>query len=279
MKKKILSFALIAGIVSLSACSGGSSENIVETNAGNITKDELYSTMKDRYGEQTLQELVFEKILADKYEVSDDEINATIEELRGQYGDMLDQYDKDELNRLAKFQVLQEKAVTKEITVSEDEMKEYYEEYKPEIKARHILVKDEKTAKDLKAKLDNGADFEELAKENSVDPGTAENGGELGWFGPGQMVPEFEEAAYQLNVDEISQPVKSDHGWHIIQVTEKKEKKSFEEMKKEIEKTLKLNKIDQEAVQKAMERELKDAKVKVKDKDLKETFKAFEQQK
>lgn len=278
MKKRILSFALVAGIVSLSACSGGSSENIVETNVGNITKDELYNTLKNRYGETTLQELVFEKILADKYKVSDEEVNETIENLKAQYGEMLDQYEKDELHRLAKFQVLQEKAVTEEITVSEDEMKEYYAEYKPEIKARHILVKDEKTAKDMKAQLDKGADFEKLAKENSIDPGTVENGGDLGWFGPGQMVPEFEEAAYNLNVDEISKPVETQNGWHVIQLTEKKDKQSFEDMKAEIEKTLKLSKVDQEAIQKAMERELTEAKVKVKEKDLKDTFKAFKEQ-
>lgn len=276
MKNRILSFTIAAGLViGLSACN--SSNNVVETSAGNITQKELYNTLKDRYGEQTLQELVFEKILADKYKVSDDEIKSTIDNLRGQYGDMIDTYDKDELNRLAKFQVLQEKAVIKDISASEEEMKEYYEAYEPEIKARHILVEDEKKAKELKKKLDEGAKFEDLAKENSKDPGSAENGGDLGWFGPGMMVPEFEEAAYNLKINEISNPVKSDNGWHIIQLLEKKEKKSFDEMKSEIEKEVKLGKIDQESVQKAMERELKDAKVKVKEKDLKDTFQAFQQ--
>ena len=156
-------------------------------------------------------------------------------------------------------------------------MKEYYENYKPEIKARHILVEDEQTAKDIKAKLDEGAKFEDLALEHSNDPMSAQNGGDLGWFGSGQMVPEFDEAAFKLKVDEISAPVQTDNGWHIIQVTEKKEKKSYDEMKKDIEHDIKMNKIDNTTIQKAMERELKEAKVKVKDKDFKDTFKSDDQ--
>ncbi|MBA4535666.1 peptidylprolyl isomerase [Bacillus aquiflavi] len=278
MKKWILSMTLAAGVISLGACSNnGASGNIAETKAGNVTKDELYEVMKERYGEQTLQELVFEKILSDKYEVSDKEIKKAVEDLEAQYGPALEQYSKEEVKRLAKFQLLQEKAVTKDIKVTEEEMKEYYENYKPEIKARHILVEDEQTAKDIKAKLDEGAKFEDLALEHSNDPMSAQNGGDLGWFGSGQMVPEFDEAAFKLKVDEISAPVQTDNGWHIIQVTEKKEKKSYDEMKKDIEHDIKMNKIDNTTIQKAMERELKEAKVKVKDKDFKDTFKSDDQ--
>lgn len=276
MKSRILSFSIAAAVIfGLSACN--SSDTVVETEAGNITQKELYNTLKERYGEPTVQELVFEKILDKKYKASKDEIKQTIEDLRGQYGDMIDTYDKKELDRLAKFQILQEKAVIKDISASEEEMKEFYEEYEPQIKARHILVDDEKTAKELKKKLDDGAKFEDLAKENSKDPGSAGNGGDLGWFGKGEMAPDFEKTAYNLKINEISSPVETEHGWHIVQLLEKKEKKSFEDMKGEIEKLVKLNKIDQESIQKAMERELKEAKVKVKDKDLKNAFSGFEQ--
>ena len=78
---------------------------------------------------------------------------------------------------------------------------------KKEIHARHILVEDKKTAEEVIAKLKDGGDFAELAKEFSTEPVAKESGGDLGWFGPGKMVPPFEEAAFPLKESEISEPV------------------------------------------------------------------------
>jgi peptidyl-prolyl cis-trans isomerase D len=84
--------------------------------------------------------------------------------------------------------------------------------------ARHILVTDEATAKDVRAQLSIGADFAALALKYSIDTGTKDKGGDLGWFARGKMVAEFEKSAFTLKVSQISEPIKSTYGYHIIQV-------------------------------------------------------------
>lgn len=90
-----------------------------------------------------------------------------------------------------------------------------------QIWARHILVPTEAEAKAVIDRLNKGENFGALAKELSKDTSTADKGGDLGWFGKGQMVPAFEEAAFSLKVGEISQPVQSQYGWHVIQLIDR----------------------------------------------------------
>ncbi|MEO5806564.1 peptidylprolyl isomerase [Devosia sp.] len=91
-----------------------------------------------------------------------------------------------------------------------------------EIRASHILVKTEEEAKAVEEELKNGGVFADIAKAKSIDPGAA-NGGDLGFFGKGQMVPEFEQAAFALaNIGDISAPVKSQFGWHVIKLDERR---------------------------------------------------------
>src|ERR1700739_5083039 len=86
-----------------------------------------------------------------------------------------------------------------------------------EVHARHILVEGEDEAKAIIEQLKGGADFAKLAKEKSKDPGAAE-GGDLGYFTKDQMVPEFAEVAFKLDKGQVSEPVKTQFGWHIIKV-------------------------------------------------------------
>ena len=92
-----------------------------------------------------------------------------------------------------------------------------------EYRAAHILVKTEEEAKELVTTLEGGADFAELAKEKSTGP-SGPRGGDLGWFGLGQMVPEFEQAIVALEPGTISAPVKTQFGWHVMKLNEKREK-------------------------------------------------------
>ncbi|HZR61010.1 MAG TPA: peptidylprolyl isomerase [Xanthobacteraceae bacterium] len=105
-----------------------------------------------------------------------------------------------------------------------------------EVHARHILVATEQEAKDIEAQLKGGADFAALAKEKSKDPGAA-NGGDLGYFTKDQMVPEFAEAAFKLDKGQISDPVHTQFGWHIIKVEDKRTKPtpSFDQVKPQLE--------------------------------------------
>ncbi len=129
---------------------------------------------------------------------------------------------------------LLEKEIEAKSKVTEKDVKDYYDKHKEEIssvsqiKASHILVKTEDEANKIYESLKKGANFAELAKKNSIDPGSAKNGGDLGFFSKGQMVPEFEAAAAKLKVGEISQPVKTKYGYHIIKVTDKKLGKPIE---------------------------------------------------
>ncbi len=104
-----------------------------------------------------------------------------------------------------------------------------------EVKARHILVKKEEDARDLIERLNRGEDFVTLAKEKSEGP-SGRNGGDLGYFSKGRMVKSFEEAAFALKPGEISEPVKSSFGWHIIKVEDRRMRPvpTFEDLKDRI---------------------------------------------
>lgn len=108
--------------------------------------------------------------------------------------------------------------------MSGDALKKAYDDYvkafqpQDQLHARHILVKTQQEAQDIKKQLDGGAKFEDIAKAKSIDTGSGANGGDLGVFGHGQMVKPFEDAAFALKVGQVSDPVQSQFGWHIIRV-------------------------------------------------------------
>jgi len=126
--------------------------------------------------------------------------------------------------------------------LSDEELHKVYEQAvkqvpnEEEVHARHILVASEDEAKAVVAELKSGADFAKLAKEKSKDPGAAE-GGDLGYFTKEQMVPEFAEVAFKLDKGQISDPVKTQFGWHVIRVEDKRTRPTptFDEVKSQIE--------------------------------------------
>jgi peptidyl-prolyl cis-trans isomerase C len=153
--------------------------------------------------------------------------------------------------RVAQFtdQVIQEVVIRRHIetTLTEEAILARYQKLvaespaQSEVHALHILVASEAEARDVIARLAAGADFSALAKEKSTDPSAKQNGGDLGFFGPGDMVPEFEKTAFALDTGESTEnPVRTQFGWHVIKVVDRREKAppTLEQARGEIEETL-----------------------------------------
>ena len=175
---------------------------------------------------------------------------------------------------MLKQQIVVQEYAIKDIEVSEEEVEAEYNSLfgnVQEVQASHILVDDLETAELIKEKLDAGADFAELAIEYSKDPGSGQKGGELGFFPRGQMVPAFEEVAFSLSVGEISDPVESQFGYHIIFVTDQVVyDKTFEEAEEEIRTNLQLNQAEQFHV--VLNEMKEEVKIKIKDQQFKDLF-------
>ena len=161
--------------------------------------------------------------------------------------------DKDpEFQRRMQFlkdRALHSQVVEQEVSkaITDDEVRARYDkeiaDAPPvnEVHARHILVKTKEEAEAIIKQLDKGAKFEDIAKEKSSDAGSGANGGDLGYFGPGQMVPEFEKAAFALKPGTYTkEPVQTQFGWHIIKVEDKRAQQppAFDQVKEQVRSAL-----------------------------------------
>lgn len=154
--------------------------------------------------------------------------------------------DEEYLRELenAKNSLLKQYAIRKTLnqaSISEKEVEDYYNGNKDRFmspataKASHILVDEEENAKEIAEEIKNGLEFEEAAKKYSKCP-SKDKGGDLGYFSKGKMVPEFEEATFNMDVNTVSEPVKTQFGYHIIKVTDKQpeQTRSFDEVKDQL---------------------------------------------
>ncbi|MGR3461318.1 MAG: peptidylprolyl isomerase [Roseovarius sp.] len=174
--------------------------------------------------------------------------------------ELLSQAQKGELSEVARLRLDNERRtimaadVITEVTgdaITDKALQEAYDSKyataadETEYRASHILLKTEEEAKAVIQELENGANFADLAKERSTGPSGA-SGGKLGWFGEGMMVPEFFEAVTALDVAEVSGPVKTQFGWHVIKLNETrtKEKPNLEEVRGELADTLRRQALD-----------------------------------
>lgn len=228
------------------------------------------------------EELIIEEAVKQKIEVSDAEYAVKLAEIKKtfpseeKFNETLKKEGLTEksLEEIMKKQILIQKVsdkITGSIKISENETKDYYDKNldlfkEPEqVKARHILVKTEKEANDILSKLKAGSNFEELAKQYSTDKANKDQGGDLGWIGKGQMVPEFENVAFSLEKGKTSDSVKTQYGFHIIRIDDKKaaEQKSFDAVKVQIVQTMKTQK-QREKFQSWVEDVKKKSKIEIK---------------
>ncbi|MBO0587237.1 peptidylprolyl isomerase [Sporosarcina sp. E16_8] len=263
MRKKklfpLLAVSLLAIILTVTTgCSKDSKatdETVATIGDEKITKDELYEVLVQSAGQEALTAMIDDKVVVlelkkEKVSVSDKEVDAElaiyVENAGGQ--EAFDaalktnaMTEKEFKENIVDYLSIR-KIIEPRIEITDEDIKAYFEENKEsfneeeQVAASHILVEDEATAKKVAKKLADGEDFATLAKEFSTDTMSAENGGELGLFPRGKMVAEFEDVAFSMKVDAISDPVKTEHGYHIIHVTDKKAAKKavLSELKEEI---------------------------------------------
>ena len=162
-------------------------------------------------------------------------------ELQGWYDKHRDDYRLPE-QRVADYLLVDQAKLEQSMPLTDTELRAYYTEHQEEyaqpeqVRARHILVETEAQAQAAMARLRGGEDFAKVAREISTDKGSGANGGDLGWFGRGRMVPPFEQAAFGAPLGEVVGPVKSDFGYHLIQVQERRAAvtSGFEEVKQAV---------------------------------------------
>jgi peptidylprolyl isomerase/foldase protein PrsA len=262
MKKQIIATLGLACMTALVACNNDEAATngtpVAVVGGEEITEAEFVDTLKERYGDQTLEAMIQEIILDQAIEtvgVTEEEVEEELTKLRTEFGvedndallntlqaqfnlqfDTIDEFADEYLRP----HLVVQKLATEGVEVTEEDKLAYYEEneaqFAEQIRASHILVEDEETVAEVLAKLEAGEDFAELATEYSTDSGSGARGGDLNFFGKGQMVAPFEEAAFALEIGEISEPVESEFGFHIIKLTDRKD--SYEDFADQIEETL-----------------------------------------
>ena len=279
MKKNkiVLGLTLVLGAVLLTtgckAKLANGEEVAISVNGQNITADDLYKELKNKYAKNLIideiDKKIFNEIYKDDKEIEEN-VTKQIEYYKSMYSDnwdtMLKQSgftDDNDLKDYFRLSFQREKAADDYIkdSITDNDVKKYYEEeLGKDVSAKHILIKvgtngdglsDEeakKKAEDLINQLNNGADFATLASENSDDTGSKSKGGDLGYFNKGEMVKEFEDAVYNLEVGKYTEePVKTSYGYHIILKTDEKEKGSLDELKDSIKEKIYNKKLNEDS--------------------------------
>ncbi|KRE49173.1 peptidylprolyl isomerase [Paenibacillus sp. Soil724D2] len=236
-----------------------SEKTVAKVNGVSISSTQLYEAMVASGGEQTLDSLITTELVSQEgqkagIQITDADLNSEITSIQSSYSSE-DEFQQaltsygmtlDDLKNNLKTQVLLKKILAPQVTVSDDEIKQYYDDnleslkVPEQVQASHISVATKEEADAILAELKNGGDFATLAKEKSVDTATKDKGGELGYFSSGKKEQAVETSACALDVGAISKAVQTSTGYDIIKVTDHKAASTptLDEKKEEIKQTL-----------------------------------------
>lgn len=316
MKKKIFLISLIAlcmcGCGKVSKLSDGTDAVVSFEGMESISVDSLYDNMKDRYAVSILIDMIDKEILFEEYK---DEIEDAEDYADEQVKTLQNSYDSEEellnaINSYYGYQTMKEFKEYIELNyfrdlattdyakkqITDKEIESYYEsDIVGDIEASHILItvdvkddatdeekekaenKAKKEAEQIIEKLNNGEDFETLAKKYSADS-SSQDGGNVGWFNRDEMVEQFEEAAIKLKVGEYTKtPVETKYGYHIILKTDSKEKPELSKVKDTIIETLADEKLEKDTTlqTKALVSLREKAEIKIEDDELARQYKNY----
>jgi len=235
--------ALLLGLA-LAGCSegsAGSGGDVATVNGEKISRADYDAKLESSQQGKAVFNQMVQGLLIDQYaksnniSISDADVEKKEDDIKskypaGQFEQILKSQNltEDDVKRILRQQLIVEKAVDANIKISDADIAAYLAknhatlDTQEQVRARHILVADLKTAQDVENQLKAGAKFEDLATKYSTDPSSKAKGGELGFFSKGQMVPAFQAAAFSQPLNVVGPPVKSPFGYHIIEVEEKK---------------------------------------------------------
>lgn len=287
-KKIGLFFATAAIVSTLAGCSSAGSKDLVSMKGGAIKEEQLYNRIKaSTAGKQMLQQMVVTKALDQKYgkDLNQKNVDKLYNKYKDKYGAQFEQtlaqsgMTKESFKDSLKQNELIKVAIKKDAPVTKAEIKRAWKNYQEKRLTQHILVKEEKTANLVLDKLHNGAKFETLVKDFSIDSGTKENKGIVPAFDKnGKLVQEYKDAAFNLQKpgDITETPVKSQFGYHIIKLDKILKKDKLAKHEKELKTQIMDTKLqDQNTRNKIIKKALKEANVDIKDNDMKDILAGY----
>lgn len=293
MKKRFLAFAIVLGAGLLSGCTNAGEKTAVSYKGGTISEQEVMDSLKKMQGaDSTVQQLIVYQVFEDKYgdDVSTKEVDSQYDQTKKQLGDSFDsqlktagltkETFKDSIKQRLAFQ----EGLKKHIKLTDEDLKTAWKTFHPEVEAQIIQVASENDAKDVKKAADKGDDFSKLAKDKSTDTTTKEDGGKVKFDSTTTTVPtEVKEAAFKLKDGQVSDVITSTNTstyateYYVVKMVKNQNKgNDMDKYKKELKEIATETKLNDSTFRnKVIGEVLKDASVKVKDKDFENVLSTF----